>query len=151
MERRAMRSPQVIIVGIIGVYLSLNLLLGAVAYRRARVNLEDFLLYGRRAGFIVLYLTVVATFFSAFAFLGSSGFFYTHGIGFWEASIWTVIAGATTATLGPRVWVLGKRFGYVTPADLVADFYESETMRVVTACVAVLFTIFYLEAQVMGL
>jgi solute:Na+ symporter, SSS family len=144
-------QPWMIVVGIVAVYLLITLLLGVIAYRQARVNLEEFLLYGRRAGFIVLYLTVVATFFSAFAFLGASGFFYTHGVGFWEASIWTVVAGAATSTLGPRVWALGKRFGYVTPADLLADFYESEAVRVVAAIVAVLFSIFYLEAQAVGM
>ena len=86
-------TPAGIITSIIGGYLCLNLLLAVFAYRRAKVSLEDFLLYERRAGFFVLYLTVVSTFFSAFAFLGSSGFIYTHGIGFSEASIWVVLSG----------------------------------------------------------
>jgi SSS family solute:Na+ symporter len=141
----------VVVTGIIFAYLLLTALLGVVANRRLAVNVEDFFLYGRKAGFIVLYLTVVATYHSAFAFLGSGGFFYTHGIGFWDAGAWTVLVGAITYVLGSRIWALGKRFGYITPADMLADFYESEAVRVVTALVSVLFTILYIQVQAQGL
>ena len=132
-------------------YLAFTAVLGVVANRRLEPNLEDFLLYGRKAGFVILYLTVVATYHSAFAFLGSSGFFYTHGIGFWVAGAWTCLVGGITYVLGSRVWALGKRFGYFTPADMLADFYESEAVRVVVALVSVFFTIFYIQVQAQGL
>jgi solute:Na+ symporter, SSS family len=141
----------VIATGLIFLYLLVTIVLGAVASRRLAVNMEDFLLYGRAAGFVVLYLTVVATYHSAFAFLGSSGFFYTHGIGFWAAGTWTVLVGAITYVLGTRIWALGKRFRYITPADMLADFYESEGVRIVVAIVSVLFTVLYIQVQAQGL
>jgi len=144
-------EPWVVATGLIFVYLLVTLVLGMVANRRLSVDLEDFLLYGRRAGFVVLYLTVVATYHSAFAFLGSGGFFFTHGIGFWDAGAWTVLVGAITYVLGSRIWALGKRFGYVTPADMLADFYESEAVRVATAVISVVFTILYIQVQAKGL
>ncbi|MGD8319962.1 MAG: sodium:solute symporter family protein [Gemmatimonadota bacterium] len=141
----------VIATGLIFIYLLATLVLGVVANRRMTVDMEDFLLYGRKAGFVVLYLTVVATYHSAFAFLGSGGFFYTHGIGFWAAGTWTVLVGAITYVLGTRIWALGKAFGYITPADMLADFYESEAVRVAVAVVSVLFTILYIQVQAQGL
>ena len=144
-------QPWVVATGLIFIYLLVTIVLGIVANRRLSVDLEDFLLYGRKAGFVVLYLTVVATYHSAFAFLGSGGFFYTHGIGFWDAGAWTVLVGAITYVLGTRIWALGKRFKYITPADMLADFYESEVVRVVVAIVSVLFTILYIQVQAQGL
>ena len=144
-------EPWVVATGLIFLYLLVSLGLGVVANRRMTVDLEDFLLYGRKAGFVVLYLTVVATYHSAFAFLGSGGFFYTHGIGFWAAGTWTVLVGAITWVLGTRIWALGKRFGYITPADMLADFYESDAVRVAVAVVSVLFTILYIQVQAQGL
>lgn len=141
----------VIATGLIGIYLLFTLGLAVVAGRRLTVDMEDFFLYGRRAGFVVLYLTVVATFHSAFAFLGSGGFFFTHGIGFWAAGAWTVLVGAITYVLGSRIWALGKAFGYVTPADMLADFYESETVRIAVAIVSVVFTILYIQVQAIAL
>jgi len=144
-------QPWIVATSLIFVYLLLTMILGLVANRRMSGDLEDFLLYGRKAGFVVLYLTVVATYHSSFAFLGSGGFFYTHGIGFWEAGTWTIMVGAITYVLGSRIWALGKRFGYITPADLLADFYESEAVRVVVALVSVVFTILYIQVQAQGL
>ena len=144
-------EPWVVATGLIVLYLLATVVIGAVANRRLSVDLEDFLLCGRQAGVVVLYLTVVATFHSAFAFLGSGGFFYTHGIGFWVAGAWTVLVGVITYTLGTRIWALGKRFGYITPADMLADFYESEAVRVLTAIVSVVFTILYIQVQAQGL
>jgi len=144
-------EPWVVATGLIFVYLLATLVLGIVANRRMTGDMEDFFLYGRKAGFVVLYLTVVATFHSAFAFLGSGGFFYTHGVGFWMAGTWTVLVGAITYVLGPRIWALGKAFGYITPADMLADFYESEAVRVAVAIVSVVFTILYIQVQAQGL
>jgi SSS family solute:Na+ symporter len=141
----------VVATGLIFVYLLATIVLGILANRRMSIDMEDFLLYGRKAGFVVLYLTVVATFHSAFAFLGSGGFFYTHGIGFWAAGTWTVLVGAITYVLGPRIWALGKAFGYMTPADMLADYYESEAVRVAVAVVSVVFTILYIQVQAQGL
>jgi len=42
------------------------------------------------------------------------------------------ICGALIWVLGKPLWALGKRFGYITPSDLVADYYKSDTLRVVT-------------------
>ncbi len=141
----------VVATGLIFVYLMASLVLGVVANRKLTVDIEDFLLYGRKAGIFVLYLTVVATYHSAFAFLGSGGFFYVHGIGFWAAGTWTLLVGAITYVLGTRIWALGKRFGYITPADMLADFYESEAVRVAVAVVSVVFTILYIQVQAQGM
>jgi SSS family solute:Na+ symporter len=144
-------EPWVVATGLIFLYLLVTIVLGVVANRRLTVDMEDFMLYGRKAGFVVLYLTVVASFHSAFAFLGSSGFFYAHGVGFWAAGTWTVLVGAITYVLGTRIWALGKAFGYITPADMLADFYESEAVRVAVAVVSVVFTILYIQVQAQGL
>jgi len=144
-------EPWVVATSLIFVYLVITIVLGAVANKRLTVDMEDFLLYGRKAGFVVLYLTVVATYHSAFAFLGSGGYFYTHGIGFWAAGTWTVLVGGITYVLGSRIWALGKAFKYITPADMLADFYESEAVRVLVAIISVLFTILYIQVQAQGL
>jgi SSS family solute:Na+ symporter len=144
-------EPWVVATSLIFLYLIGTLVIGWVANRRMSSDAEDFLLYGRRAGPIVLYLTVVATYHSAFAFLGSGGFFYTHGVGFWVAGCWTILVGAITYTLGVRIWFVGKTFGYVTPADLLGDFYNSEAVRVVAAVVSVVFTLLYIQVQAQGL
>ena len=104
--------------------------------------LNEFKAFAMRGNVVDMAVGIVIG--SAFAFLGSGGFFYTHGIGFWDAGSWTIMVGVITYGLGSRIWALGKRFGYITPADMLADFYQSEAVRIVVALVSVLFTILYL-------
>jgi len=144
-------EPWLVATALILLYLLITLVVGFVANRSMGEGSEEFLLYGRRAGPVVLYLTVVATYHSAFAFLGSGGFFYTHGVGFWVAGCWTILVGAITYPLGTRIWFVGKRFGYVTPADMLGDFYGGEAVRVVAAGVSIVFTILYIQVQAQGL
>ena len=55
-------EPWVVATSLIFIYLIATIILGVIANKRMTVDMEDFFLYGRKAGFIVLYLTVVATF-----------------------------------------------------------------------------------------
>ena len=60
----------IIATSLIFLYLVFTLVLGVVANRMMTVDMEDFLLYGRRAGVIVRYLTVVASFLAVVRVLG---------------------------------------------------------------------------------
>ncbi len=126
--------------------------LGYVAYRRFRRTIEDFYLVSRRVGFLVLFLTLAATYHSAFAFLTSVAVFSKSGISFWVgASLWTTLAAVAGYVLGVRFWRLGKARGHITPADLLADYYESEGLRLLTAVIQAAFVIAYMVVQAIGL
>lgn len=136
---------------ILSVYMVLTIILGWVAGRKMAVNVEDFFLYGRRAGFFILYLAVVATYHSAFAFLGGPGYFYKHGLGFLDAGCWTLVVGILTMIYAPRIQALGKRFDCLTPADLFDAYFRHAGVRPVVAALCILFSVFYIQVQSMGL
>ncbi len=141
----------IITTSLIGVFLLISLALGFLARARSDQSAEDFLLCGRRTRFWLLYFTVVASFHSAFVLLGAPAFFYKHGVSFWVAGVWTMLVGALGVLIGPRIWLLGKRFGHVTPADLLGHFYGGERIRLIVAGVSILFTMTYIQAQAQGL
>ncbi len=126
--------------------------LGFVAGRRLKRSLEDFFVLSRTAGLLVIFLSVAATYHSAFAFLTSVAVFAKAGVSFWIASMaWTTLAAVFGYYYGRRVFLLGKARGYITPADLLADYYGSEGIRVVTALVMALFIVAYVVVQAIGL
>lgn len=69
--------------------------------------------------------------------------------GLFVAGVWAVDI-PIMIVLGKRVWMLGKKYHYVTPADLLADRYYSQTVRLITAVYCVLFTIFHIAVQFTG-
>jgi SSS family solute:Na+ symporter len=141
----------VISTSIILVYVVLVGILSVVAFRRLIVNIEDYFLVSRRVGFFVLYLSIVATYHSAYALLTSSGIFYSTGVFFWDAGTWTFISGLCTYILGYRFWILGKKYGYMTPSDLLSDFYDSRLLGFLVAIIMAIFLIPYMTVQSMGL
>ena len=143
----------VIITGIIAAYLIICLLMGFYSYfhmKRMGETRSEFFVCGRSIGFVVLFLTIVATYHSAFAFLGGAGWFYAKGISFWACGSWCIMTGMITYLWGYRIYELGKKYNYMSQADLFGDYYESEAVRVLVAIIMLVFVLFYIQVQCMA-
>ncbi len=147
-----MEGRALIVTALIIGYSLLMLGIGYVAWRRFRGTIEDYYLASRTVGGFVLFLTLAATYHSAFAFLTSVAVYSSAGVSFWVGSmLWTTLAAVGGYWLGKRFYKLGKAKGFITPADLLADFYKSEAVRVVSAILMALFVIGYMMVQSIGL
>jgi SSS family solute:Na+ symporter len=137
----------------IGLYLILMLYIGYRAYRTNKQDdLEDWFVMGRGANMFMLVGTMFATWFSTFAFLGGPGFFYNKGVNWLLFGFFNAMGPVLVIVLGPRIWTLGKKFNFITPADLLAAYYNSsKRLRLLTGliCIAVLFP--YTAIQVTGI
>ena len=72
-------------------------------------TLRDYFLAGNDVGFIPSLLTFWATYFSAAALIGASGYYYIHGIGnFLFDSLGYCILAVVTVILGVRLWKLSR-------------------------------------------
>ncbi len=134
---------------VLAAYLGVILLLGWLGYRNSHAGEEDYYLAGRNQGWIISTLTISATFFSSFALLGAPGKVYSEGVVFALVPLNVGVAGFCIYLLGGRLWRLGRAKGYVTPADMVADYYGSQViLRLLVALVAFLFVIPYVMMQI---
>ncbi|HUW55268.1 MAG TPA: sodium:solute symporter family protein [Planctomycetota bacterium] len=134
---------------IVGLYLLMLLGLSVAAWRRSRDSEVDYYLAGREQGWLVSSLTIMATFFSSYALLGAPGMAYRDGVVFALFSLNVPFAGACIYVLGSRIRRLGVAKGYVTPADMICDYYGSSSpLRVLVAAVGVLYTVPYVVLQI---
>ena len=133
---------------VLAAYLVMLLVLGIVAYARSRVGEEDYYLAGRNQGWLVSSLTIMATFFSSFALLGAPGMVYKQGVIFALFSLNVPLAGACVYIIGVRIWRVGRKFGYVTPGDMVGDYYNSHALRILVAVAGILYVIPYVVIQI---
>ena len=135
----------------IGVYLAIILALGYRGWQVGTLEVDDWMAAGRGLGIVVLLFTFAASYHSAFAFLGIGGFIYGNGIGIFSAStFYLVISGLILWIVGSRVWLLGKKHGYITPTDLLEDFYESPLLGKLVSLALILFTFPYVATQLIG-
>ncbi len=130
-------------------YLLVLLGLGVLGYARSKPSEEDYYLAGRAQGWFITSLTIIATFFSAFAFLGAPGAVYRHGVVFALFALNVPLAGATVYLLGARIRRIGQSKGFVTPADMISDYYGSPvTLRLLVALAGYLYAIPYVMIQI---
>jgi len=130
-------------------YLVVLLALGVVGYLRSTPNEEDYYLAGRGQGWFVTSLTIIATFFSAFAFLGAPGAVYRHGAVFALFALNVPLAGASVYLLGARIRRVGQAKNFVTPADMISDYYDSPVaLRLLVALAGYLYAIPYVMIQI---
>ena len=134
-----------------GVYFCILIFLGIIAYKKTKKTPEDFFLAGRTFGPVILFFTLAATNFSAFTFLGFAGNAYKTGFGqYGIMAFGTAIMAIMFYFIGRKVWILGKKNGYITPPELIGDRFNSKILRIVFMIVMVVFTIPYLAVQAIG-
>ncbi|MDD3448354.1 MAG: sodium:solute symporter family protein [Gammaproteobacteria bacterium] len=102
---------------------------------------------GRSIPAWIFILAATATSFSGWTFIGHAGLVYRDGFPYAYASFYAVVIPLTGVLLFKRQWLLGRRFGFTTPGEMLAAYYASGAMRMLTVLVALLFTIPYLAVQ----
>jgi len=136
---------------VLGLYSLIMVGIGVAANRASKgATEEDYFVASRSFGLLVLFLTYEATLYSMWFFMGTGGFWYQHGVGFLCHVLWLTTGGIVLYWVGTRVWLAGKRWGFVTPGDLLAHRYNSEAVRIVTAVVGVGFVFPYILLQIVG-
>jgi SSS family solute:Na+ symporter len=108
---------------------------------------SDYFISGRKLPMWVFVLAATATSFSGWTFLGHPGLIYRDGFQYAYASFYVITIPFTGVMFLKRQWILGKRFGYVTPGEMLADYFKGDMVRVLTVVVALCFSIPYLGLQ----
>jgi len=132
----------------LGLYLCLLLVLGVLGFIKSHNTEEDYYLAGRSQGWIVSALTIMATFFSSFAFLGQPGLVYKEGAAFALFALNVPVAAMVVYIVGRRVSAAGRLKGYVTPGDMICAHYgNSAFLRILVALVGFLYAVPYVVIQ----
>ncbi len=107
----------------------------------------DYMLAGRGIGVWVFVLAATATSFSGWTFMGHPGLIYRDGFQYAYASFYTITIPFTGVMFLKRQWMLGRRYGFVTPGEMLYSYFKSDAARLLTVLVALVFSIPYLGIQ----
>lgn len=114
-------------------------------------GISEFFLASRTLGGFVSALSYSATTYSAFMMIGLAGLTYLNGVGALGFEMTYLVGIFMMVFFLPRFWLAGKKYGYVSPSELLSDRYQSKWVGVTATCLAMVFLVPYGAIQLMGI
>ncbi|SFH70889.1 sodium:solute symporter family protein [Modicisalibacter xianhensis] len=135
----------------IAVYLLTALVIAVLSRQRGVADMSGYFLGNRQMNGFVSALSYSATTYSAFMMVGLAGLTYAGGVGALGFEIIYFAGVSLVAVFGPRFWAVGKRYGYVTPSEMLGHRYASRAVAVAVSLASCLFLIPYAAVQLSGI
>jgi SSS family solute:Na+ symporter len=140
----------VVVTLVVAGYLALSLVVGWLSGRRASDTVTGFVAGDRGFGLLVMYFVTGAMMFSAFAFLGTPGWAFSRGAAAFYVFSYGLLGFAPWYALGPMVARVGRVYGHVTQAELLAHRFSSRSLSVLIAIVSIIAFVPYIALQMKG-
>ncbi|WP_296763647.1 sodium:solute symporter [Sediminimonas sp.] len=127
---------------------------GVIAFAAARSNkgtAADYYLGGRHLGGMVSGLSYAATTYSAFMLIVLTGLTYRGGIGALGFELIYFSGLTLLVVFGPRFWLAARKWGFITPAEMLGARYGSRNIARLTAVLSLVFLMPYCTTQMAGI
>ncbi len=111
---------------------------------------SGYTIAGRSIPFFAFLLAATAASFSGWTFIGHPGLIWRDGLAYAFASFYVLTIPITGTFFSKRTWLLGKRYGFVTPGDMYAYYFNNEAVRWLSVMTAFLYSMFYSAVQLMA-
>ncbi|MFT7532838.1 MAG: SSS family solute:Na+ symporter, partial [Gammaproteobacteria bacterium] len=111
---------------------------GIRALRQAHTA-TDYFLAGRRLSPWVFSLAITAVTLAAWTFIGYPALVFRDGFQFVNTSFYGIAVALGGVVLLKRQWMLGRRYGYVTPGEMFSDYFGGNSLSIATVIIALLF------------
>lgn len=146
-------SSGLIVLIVILCYLTLLVSLGLFSGTKLKKgSSKDFFVASHSIGPFLLLMSVFGTTMTAFALVGSTGKSFERGVGTYGlmASISCLVHAACFFLIGIRLWMHGKRLGFVTQIQFFRSRFESDRIGYVLFPILVGLVIPYLLIGIIG-
>jgi SSS family solute:Na+ symporter len=132
------------------VYIAIGTMIALISRRGMGEGLTEYFLANRGVSGLIAAGTYSATSYSAFMTIGLAGLVYKGGVGALGFELLYLSGMLLVVFFGPRIWLAGKKYGYITPYEMLADRFKSKHIAIISAIVALLFLVPYAAVQLMG-
>lgn len=133
------------------IYIVMGLVIALAARRQLGKGVSEFFLANRTLGGFVAALSYSATTYSAFMMVGLAGLTYLNGVGALGFEMTYLVGIFMMVFFLPRFWLVGKKYGYVSPSELLSDRYQSKWVGITATSLALVFLVPYSAIQLMGI
>jgi len=108
---------------------------------------SDYFISGRSVPMWVFILAATATSWSGWTFVGHPGLLYMTGMQYGFIGLYAIGIPMSGMLFLKRQWMIGRRWGFVTPGEMYHDYFRSNAMVWLVLVVGTIFAIPYLGIQ----
>jgi len=134
---------------LLGLYIVYCFYWGLKGYFTEKTS-SGYTIGGRSIPMIAFLMAATAASFSGWTFIGHPGLIWRDGLAYAFASFYVLTIPITGTFFAKRTWLMGKRYGFVTPGDMYAYYYNNEALRWLVVLTAFLYGMFYSAVQLMA-
>lgn len=134
----------------IAIYLLIAVGIAFLSRQGPAESMSGYFLGNRQMNGFVSALSYSATTYSAFMMVGLAGLTYAGGVGALGFEIIYFAGVSLVAVFGPRFWAVGKKFGFVTPSEMLGHRYNSKHVAMAVSIASCIFLIPYSAVQLAG-
>ncbi|MDP3861265.1 MAG: sodium:solute symporter family protein [Phaeovulum sp.] len=135
----------------IAVFALVGMLIARAATRANTGTAADYYLGGGRLSGLVAGLSYGATTYSAFMLVVLIGLTYRGGVGALGFELIYFAGLSLLVIFAPRFWLAARKWGFISPAEMVGARYGSKGVARLMAVVALVFLLPYCTTQMAGI
>ncbi len=107
----------------------------------------DFFIFGRQVPGWSFITIITCTAFSGWIFFLQPGLIFVNGLPFAVTALAAIAIPLISILFSKRQWMLSKRYGFVTPSEMISEYFKSDILRILVVIVALGFSIPFIAMQ----
>lgn len=118
-----------------------------VGSARVARDAGDFFLAGRSLPAWVYVLSATGASFAGWAVLGYPSLTMRDGLSFAQLALAAITIPLTGVLFLKRQWLLSKHFGYCTPGEMLADYFQGDALRILVVIIGLFCSVPFVGMQ----
>ena len=107
----------------------------------------EFFIFGRELPGWSYITIVTGTIFSCWIFFVQPSLIFLNGFPFAMTSLFVIAIPLVGILFSKRQWILSKRYGFVTPSEMIAEYFKSDILRILIVILSLGFAIPFIALQ----
>ncbi len=107
----------------------------------------NFFIFDRQLPSWAFIAISTGTVFSGWIFFAHPGLIFMNGLPFAITSLAAIVIPLIGIIFLKRQWMLSKRFGFVTPCEMLGEYFKSDIIRILIVLITLLFAIPFIAMQ----
>jgi Na+/proline symporter len=121
-------------------YWTFCIVIGVRSFQRHRAPEQFFMPAGGIGTWIFVFAATTGA-FAGWTFTGQPGQILQDGFQYINASFFVITIPLAGALVLKRQWMLGRKYGYVTPGEMYCGYFGGEAIAVISVSIALLFAV----------